>query len=95
MSRPKNDERPDSPAFMHANYLVIKMTGITDFTGTAFDVFKCNVSVLVGDDTLFTDDAPVEVPRQIFQGGQPFSRVGAVGNPLLRHRIGQRKACLG
>ena len=35
------------------------------FAGTAFDVFEGDIAVLIGDDALFTDDAPVEVARQI------------------------------
>ena len=29
------------------------------FTGPAFDVFECNVAMLVEGDIFFTDDAPV------------------------------------
>ena len=35
------------------------------FVGTALDVFEGDISVLIGDDALFADDAPVEVARQI------------------------------
>ena len=31
------------------------------FAAAAFDVFKCDVAILVGDDIFFTDDAPVQV----------------------------------
>jgi hypothetical protein len=30
------------------------------FAGTALDVLKGDLAVLIGDDALFTDDAPVE-----------------------------------
>ena len=67
---------------------------VAGFAGTAFDVFKCDIAVLIGDDTAFTNDAPVKVPRQVFQSGQTFSRVSAVDNPLSRQRIGQSETGL-
>jgi hypothetical protein len=33
------------------------------FAGTALDVLEGDLAVLIGDDALFTDDAPVEVAR--------------------------------
>ena len=32
---------------------------VTCFAGTAFDVLKGDIAVLVGDDIIFADDAPV------------------------------------
>ena len=58
---------------------------VAGFAAAAFNVFKGDASVLVGDDIFFTDDAPVQVPRQIFQSAQPPSGVGAVGHPFPRH----------
>ena len=29
------------------------------FAGTAFDIFKSDIAVFIGDDIAFTDDAPV------------------------------------
>jgi hypothetical protein len=34
--------------------------------GTAFDVFEGDVAILIRHDIAFTDDAPVQVPRQVF-----------------------------
>ena len=55
------------------------------FAATAFDVFKCDVAILVGDDIFFTDDAPVQVSRQIFKSAEPFSGMFAVNHPFLLH----------
>ena len=32
---------------------------VAGFAGTGFDIFKSDVSVFIGDDIIFTDDAPV------------------------------------
>lgn len=34
------------------------------FAGTALEVFEGDIAVLIGDDALFADDAPVEVAQQ-------------------------------
>ena len=38
---------------------------VEGFAGTAFDVLKGDVAILIGDDIAFTDDAPVKVARQV------------------------------
>ena len=47
-------------------YEVVAFDGTVErFSGTALDVFEGDIAILIGDDAVFTDDAPVEVARQI------------------------------
>ena len=47
-------------------YEVVAFDGAVEaFAGTAFDVFEGDVAILIGDNIAFTDDAPVEVARQV------------------------------
>ncbi len=39
---------------------------VETFAGTALDVFEGDLAILIGDDVVFTDDAPLEVAREVF-----------------------------
>ena len=67
----------------------------TDFSGTGLDVSEGDVAVLAGDDVAFTDDAPVQVPRQVFQSGQTFAGKSAVNHPFLGNRVGYAESGVG
>lgn len=68
---------------------------VAGFAGTAFDVFEGDLAVLIGDDVAFTDDAPVQVPRQVFQSGHPFSGAGTIDHPFFWNRIGDVETGVG
>ncbi len=60
-------------------------SAIACFAGTAFHILKGDVAVLAGNDIFFREDPPVQIPRQVFQGGQAFSDMGAMDNPFSGH----------
>jgi hypothetical protein len=55
---------------------------------TAFDILKSHLTILIGNDISFTDDATVQVSRQVFQGGYPFSHIRAINYPFFGNSIG-------
>ncbi len=60
-------------------------SAIACFAGTAFHILKGDVAVLAGNDIFFREDTPVQIPRQVFQGGEAFSDMGAMDNPFAGH----------
>lgn len=60
---------------------------IATYSGAAFHIPEDDVSMLVGDDIIFTDDASVQIAGQVLQGGQAFSDMGAMDNPFSRHGL--------
>jgi hypothetical protein len=55
---------------------------VTGFAGAAFDVFEGDIAIMIGHDIVFRDDAPVKVPRQVFQSGRTRSGASAVNHPF-------------
>lgn len=64
---------------------------IACFAGRAFHVLKSDAAVVIGEDTIFTDNAPVQIAGQVFEGGQAFSDMGAMDNPFSRCGFGDVK----
>ena len=58
---------------------------VTGMAGTGFDICESDFAILIGDDIVFTDDASVQVARQVFQSGQSFSGASAVDHPFSGH----------
>lgn len=68
---------------------------VEGFAATALDISEGDVAILIGDYIAFTDDASVEVARQILQGGEAFSGAGAVDDPFSGNRMGHVESGFG
>jgi hypothetical protein len=62
---------------------------VLSFSSPAIEVFEGHSPVVVGDDTVFADDTPVQIAGQIFQCRFPTSHGFAVNHPFLRQLVRQ------
>ena len=42
---------------------------------TAVDILESHLTILIGNNISFTDDTTIQISRQVFQGGYPFSHI--------------------
>ena len=53
------------------------------FSGLAVKVFERDSSVSIGDNIFSTDDAPVQIASQVFQGRLTLTHRLAIDDPIL------------
>jgi hypothetical protein len=67
---------------------------VKGFTAAALDVAEGDLALLMGDDLALTDDAPVEIARQVLEGGKTFSGMRAVDHPFGGRQRGRLRPAL-
>lgn len=63
-------------------------------SGIGIDVSERHPPIVVGDNVLFADNAPVQIAGQVFQGWLATADTGAMDDPFCGDRPGQCQAGL-
>ena len=65
---------------------------VSSLTGLAVYVLEGHLTVVIGNDVVFTNHAPVQVTRQVLQSRLAFADMLAIDHPLIWQLGGQSQA---